>query len=803
MSLMKLASRSTGRSRLLRRKLRRDLGRQPAPFIAVAVTMLLGVALFGAAYDAYRNLLGSYNRVFHELSVADIWVTGGDTDAIAGEVTLIDGVSEVATRVQVDVPMRVGDRKLAGRIVGLPHEPAVNDVYLLDGEEPPAGANDTVLADDHLASEFDLEPGGTVEVFTGGHWRALDVSGRASSGEYLWLARSRQEIISFPDEFGVVFAPDETVQRIVGVAPNQVLVRVEGRSTNAVRDDIDEIAQRHDATDVFTIDEQPSNSALSQDIDGFSQMALLFPLLFLTAAGMASYTVLSRRIHAERSIIGMFRAAGVARSVILRHYLSYGVAAGLAGAVPGILLGLWLARLLTDFYVGFLSIPVTAVSFHPETPVIGIAFGVIAGALAAFAPARQAAATPPAEAMRGIVPVAGGRRTLVERLVPFSSRMSASTRLVLRSIVRNRRRTAMTVSGVVLALLLILVSWSMLDTTTGNLDAQFGERDRSDARVMFAEPASEEDLSRLAAVDGVEVVEPSVVYPVSITTSQGSNETYATTIEALPDDTRLRSFDVIRGRFPEPGRPEIVVGAALRDLLDINVGDTVTVRATDESGTVLAEVDAPVVGFVQETLGTYAYTTMSGLASGLEVDEAPVNAAMVSFADGVDTDAVRAAIEKIDGVGQYRATDSFRELMDDMTGLLIGFVTIMLVIGGVMAATMIFTTASVSIAERTNEVATLRASGVSTSRIARLITAENLLVTALAVAPGLVAGVLGGRAMMSTYTTDQFSFDFLVEPITLVASAGAVFAVALLSQIPGLRALRRLDLGTTVRARAA
>ncbi len=794
-----MASPSTS-NRLLHRKLLRDLGRQRAPFIAVAVTMLLGVALFGASFDAYRNLLGSYDRVFAETHFADIWIGGGDTAAIADRVAGVDGVSEVTTRVRVDVPMRVDGHKLAGRVLGLAGDPVVNDVYVTDGQRPQPDAAGAVLAEDHLAKEFGLHPGDTVEVLVGGSWTPLPVTGRAASAEFLWLARNRQELIAFPDEFGVVFAPDSVAQAITGTGPNQVLVRTSGRSTDAVLSDLEPIVHQLGATDVFTRAEQPSNAALSEDIQGFSQMAFLFPLLFLTAAGMAAYTLLSRRIRSERSVIGMLRAQGVARRTILRHYLGYGVIAGLGGAVPGIVLGLWLARVMTRFYVGFLSLPITAVSFHPETLVIGIAFGLVAGALAALGPARVAASIAPAEAMRGVVPASGGRRTLLERMVPFSSHLSASSRLVVRSISRNRRRTAMTMGGVALSLLLILVSWSMLDTIKGNLDDQYGTYDKSDAQVVFDGLATGADLDQLRAVDGVDLVEPSAIVPVSI---QGPDGTYATILRGLPADTQLRTFHVTDGVSPTSGRRGLVVGAALRSQIGVALGDTVTVTATDEQGRTLATMDLPVVGFVQETLGTFAYTTLDGLAAELGTAAPPVNSALVRFAPGVDGSVMRDRIEALDHVAEYQATASIQQMVDDATALLVGFVTLMLVVGGVLAATMVFTTASVSISERSNEVATLRASGVATGRIARLITAENLIVTAFGVVPGLVLGVLGGRAMMSTYTTDQFSFAFIVEPRTLIASAGAVFLVAVLSQWPGLRAMRRLDLAATVRERSA
>jgi ABC-type antimicrobial peptide transport system permease subunit len=57
--------------------------------------------------------------------------------------------------------------------------------------------------------------------------------------------------------------------------------------------------------------------------------------------------------------------------------------------------------------------------------------------------------------------------------------------------------------------------------------------------------------------------------------------------------------------------------------------------------------------------------------------------------------------------------------------------------------------------------------------------------------------------MMATYTTDQFAFRFLISPTTIAASVGALLVVAAVSQIPGLRSLRRLDIARILRERSA
>ena len=68
----------------------------------------------------------------------------------------------------------------------------------------------------HMAAHFGLRPGDRFAVATADGWTDVDVLGVAASPEYLWPAKSRQEILVLPDDFGVVFAPEAFV---AGLAP--------------------------------------------------------------------------------------------------------------------------------------------------------------------------------------------------------------------------------------------------------------------------------------------------------------------------------------------------------------------------------------------------------------------------------------------------------------------------------------------------------------------------------------------------------------------------------------------------------
>lgn len=786
------------RSSVLRTKLRRDVARQWPQFLAIVVTIMLGVALFAASYDAYRNLRASYDNLHVELRTADLWITGGDTQAIATAANDTAGVDAVTTRLQADIPLRVnGQDKLRGRVVGVPadRQPEVNQLLVLEGSHLREGP--TALVEQHMADHFALSSGDTVEAWDGTRWTDLTVTGAAASTEYIWPARSRQDSITLPDQFGVLFVPTEVAAQLSGGDPNQVLVRFAGSADPASVDELSSRALDLGATEVLTRAEQPSNALLQEDIDGFSQMSVAFPVLFLLAAGMATYVLVTRRVQSERTLIGMMLANGMPRRNVLRHYVGYGLAAGTIGALVGVVAGIAAARTMTDAYLGFIDLPDQAAVFDIRwvTVLGGLAFGVVAGALSVVAPAVLASRVEPADAMRGVVRTSGGRYSLVERLIPPLRRLPARWRLVLRNIGRNRRRTGYTIVGVTLSLLLVLSSWSMLDTMDALLHRQFDEVQRQDARVDLAGPQSPQVLDELRAVDGVAEAEPVLSLPVSLRSAEGS---YASVLQALPRGTDLHGFILPDGSetaLPDDG---VFVGIGARDILGAEPGDALQVRVAEQG--IAFDVQVPLAAYVDEPLGTYAYTSIEQ-AEELTGQALPVTSALLRFESDADRDAIQRAITDLEVVAAYEDSQALARLFDELTGLFYGFVGGMLVLGGLMAFAIMFTTMSVNIMERSREVATLRASGVRLGQLARLISSENLLMTLLGILPGIVAGVIAGDALMRSFSSDLFQLELVIQPTTVLIAVAAIVAVAAISQWPSLRAMRRLDIAAVVRER--
>ncbi|WP_242895510.1 ABC transporter permease, partial [Actinomadura litoris] len=400
----------------------------------------------------------------------------------------------------------------------------------------------------------------------------------------------------------------------------------------------------------------------------------------------------------------------------------------------------------------------------------------------------------PAEAMRGAVPAGGGRGPLawLERAVPAARRLPAGAWLVLRGPARRFRRTLYTMVGVVLALVLILVSWGMLDSSRATVRRQFDQVQRQDAELTLDRPADAATLAALAAVPGVRDAEPSTRLQATVT---GGRASYSTAVVGLRPGTAMHRFLPPGGRARPLPRRGVLLGAALRGELGVGAGDTVGLRLAGGRA-----VRTTVAGFVDEPLGSLAYASLDQVAAWAP-DTRPTTA-LVRFDPGADRAAVERALESRPGVVASTDTRALRRAMDGYLRLFYVFVAVMLVFGGLLAFAVLFATLSVNLAERGTELAALRASGVGRRRLARLVTIENLLVVAAGAVPGLVLGRLATGAFLGAFNSDLMAFQADVRPATFAWSALAVLAVAFLAQRPGLRALARADLAALVRERA-
>lgn len=784
--------------RALGLKRNRDIRRQKWQFIAVLVTVVLGVALFAGMFNAYLNLGSSLESSYERLAMADMTVTGAD-ESFLETVRGIPGVELADERRQSDVPMEIGDTSLVGRVIGMPSDdqPAINQIDIIDGTYLEPGDSTAVLVEEHMASDFDLEVGDTFEIVG----QTVTVTGIVVSPEYLWPAKDRQTLFTPPGTFGVVFSDEANLESIEGPAvQDQVLVLYED---NVVVEDVDSevesAAESANATDIQTLKKQPSNATINEEIGGLQTMAVALPLLFLAAAGMAIYVVITRLVYSQRGVIGTLRASGFKAKTLSRHYRSYGLGVGLVGAAMGAVLGGLMAWGMTAIYTKVFGIPDLVAGIHVPTVLLALIFGAVAGAIASVPPARTVAAMAPAEAMRGDLPSQGGKRSVFETLVPPLRRAPVRWRMTLRGIGRNKRRSTAMVVGVILSAVMILAAAGSMDTMLTAFDRQFNEVAIEDAQAFFAIPVGDPEVESVANATGVMLAEPVIGLG---TTIRNGSKSYTTFLEGYQQGTRVHGFP---NGLPASG---MLVGQAMQELLGVEIGHRVIVELSDLD----TEISVLVQGFLDEPLATLAYMDADALTDAASGANQAVTAEVLAepsftsvkavYDPGASGSLAVEQIENVDGVAAVIDATELRSLLEQFQLFFYVFIGMGLAFGSAMAFALIFNIISVNVAERVSEFATMRASGLTHRQVASMITGETYLLTTIGLVPGLIFGYWAAVAFMNSFSSDQFPIVAEVRPWTFLLTAMGLLVVAGLSLIPAVKAVKRINVGEVVRERA-
>jgi putative ABC transport system permease protein len=784
-------------------KRRRDIREQRWQFVAVLITIVLGVMMFAASYDAYRNLTISYGGTYDRLAFADATVIGS-TDGLAAALREVDGVAEVTERRQADVPMQVGEDVFVGRVVSIPlgEQPAVDRVDVIEGAYPDGSSEG--LVETHMAAQFDMGSGDTARVLAASGPVEVAVVGEAVSPEYLWPARSSQQFFEPPKQFGVVFVAPDVLDAIdpAQVVPQTLVLYEDDADREAVGDEVRDVAIGLGASDVVLQEDQPSNKALELDVTGFEQMAVFFPAMFLLVAGMAAYTLLTRVVYSQQSVIGTLRANGFGQGEVVRHYLSFGLWLGAVGAALGIVAGLPAGWAITAAYTAELGIPDTIREFRLITPVVGVAFGLAVGVLSAWIPARTAVRLSPADAIRGDASARPGGLSAIERIIPPLRRAPVQARMVMRSIGRSKRRSLSVIVAIILAVTLVFSAWGMVDTVTILLDRHFTQVQVQDVDIVTAVPVDDSTIAAIEDVPGVRRAEPVVALEC---VAEGPDGTYSTTLFAYEQDTEVHGFVNESGELPADGA---LVGEAITDEIGIAVGDAARLSLPGLG----AEFEVTARDAVTEPMGSPVYVARDVLeealrdegvqAPGARLAQPGISIVQAVLEDGADREEAIEEIGDLEQVVSASDAQAIYDLLQDYMGLFYLLVGMMLAFGGVLALALIFNVISVNLAERIGELATMRANGLSHRRIGVFVLAENTMLTAMGVVPGMAVAYAAASWLMSTYTSDMLSFDLETHPSTLVLSALSMFLVTAVSLWPGVRAVRNLDIATEVRERS-
>lgn len=570
---------------ILRRKLLRDIGRSKWQFITVIVTVTLGVAFFTALYSSYENLNRSVEYTYEKLNIADFLITLNETPLkVVDEVRSISGVKAAVGRMVLEsrIIPHATEEGVVGRFVSIPSGEAVrvNDVYIVKGADLD-GEEDGVLVEKGFAEKHKLAVGDYLAVGVTDISLRLKVTGIAVSPEQIIPARDNIRHCSvILRDWGVFFVSESVIDRIFNVQDtvNEIAVSVtEPSQRKSIIAAVRNILEPYGVKEVIAKENYPSYKSVKIIVDSLENIGLIFPIFFLTVAATNSYILISRMVARQRPQIGVLLATGYTRRQIIFHYLGFALSIGVIGSVIGPIVGYTVLIPLTRLLATTVNLPFLQIEPSWTVILIAVALSILLTGIAGLLPAWSALQRPPVELMWLQRP-ASGRIVMIERLLPFLSKLSTSWKITYRNIFRNRRRSTFTVIGISLSLSTAFVPFAFMDAMDSSLNLMFNNIQRYDLRATFTQPQNITRVSEVRSWEGVKTVDPLVLMAVPL---KHGDDTHTTLVSGLQEDATLYGIYDFDGKKITVSRQGVLLSKAFREFGNVRVGETVTLDLSE------------------------------------------------------------------------------------------------------------------------------------------------------------------------------------------------------------------------------
>jgi putative ABC transport system permease protein len=785
--------------RPLYHKLYRDLWRLRGQVLAIALVMASGIGVLVMALTAVEALEQTARAYYERYAFADVFARVERAPVrLVERIRAIPGVQSVETRVVRTAILDVAgfEEPVIGQLVSLPErrDSLLNRLAIQHGRIPRPDAPDEVVLSQPFADAQGLALGDTLQAVINGRWRELTVVGIALSPEYVY-AIGPGALMPDDRRYGVLWMGEKALQAafdLDGAFNDVSLGLLRGADGEMVVDRLDELLERYGGIGAYTRKDQISNWFLMNEIEQLRTLSRILPTIFLAVAAFLTNMVMARLIRVERAEIGLLKAFGYRNRTIAAHYLRFVLAIGAVGVLIGWMAGYWLGYYDTRLYADFYHFPFLLYQPGPRAFLVAAVVSVSAALVGAISSVRRAAALPPAEAMRPPSPPMF-RRTRFGRL-GLARWLEQPTRILLRQIIRWPGRSFVTSAGIGMSVAVLITSMQWLDAIDHIVDVYFLEAQAQDVTVGFAEPRSSEVTRDLARLPGVVTTEPMRAVNAKLRAGPREEREAVQGVPAVQELYQVYDASGHAVKLPPDG---LVISSMLGDLLEVGLGDRVTVEVLEGRRPTF---EVPVVEVFETYIGSPAYMQIDALAR-LMHERAKVTSVHLRV-DPAQAAALFRELKTVPSVSavtiKEAAVTTFHETMARTLTI---FVSFFVVFACTLAFGVTYNAARIALSERGRELATLRVLGFTRGEISYILLGEIALLTLVALPLGCLAGHGLARLIVHGFATELYRVPFVVDASTYGWSIVIGLAATLASALLVRARLDRLDLIAVLKTR--
>lgn len=353
----------------------------------------------------------------------------------------------------------------------------------------------------------------------------------------------------------------------------------------------------------------------------------------------------------------------------------------------------------------------------------------------------------------------------------------------------------MTVLGIGGCMGLLLVGFGLKDSIMAIGDRQFGYIRTYSSTLALEEDAGEAEKTALMerARQDSQIEEAMWAYEKTIDVGKGEKEksSYLTVIE---DTGKLPDFIALQDRTTkekyELDDSGVIVTEKLAKLLDLSEGDTIWLKEGERD-----RVEVTVSHVVENYYFHYIYMTES-LYEQLYGETPEYNEILT--VNEADDEAFEEQFQehymKEDGVLNVSFISSISDRVEDMLKSMNTVIYVLVIAAGLLAFIVLYNLNNINISERKRELATLKVLGFYDREVTGYVTRENLCLTLIGCAAGVVIGQILHRYVIVTAEIDLMMFGREINGISYVISILLTFLFSVIVNVFMHFHLKKVDM---------
>ena len=557
----------------------------------------------------------------------------------------------------------------------------------------------------------------------------------------------------------------------------------------------DEVAKIENPT-WYILDRNQNSGYASfiQDTESIENLSMVFPIVFFAIAILVSLTSMTRMVEEERQEIGTLKALGYNKFHISLKYIIYSSLACIIGAIIGMNIGFQLLpRIVWDMYEMMYTMPSITVLYNYEYSTLGLFLIYICIVGATLYSILKELKDAPATLLRPKAPKLG-KRVLLERITPIWKRLNFSQKVTIRNIFRYKKRFLMTIIGIFGCTSLILAGFGLKDSISKILPYQYEKIFNYDIQVSLKSALDNENRQELITnlKNNAQINEVVETYMISGTASKEENQEDIQII--VPQDNNeldkvIKLYDLKENKI-NLNEDGIVITDKLAQLINAKVGDTITVKDTND-----VEKELKIVNIAENYISHYVYMSKSLYEKIYEENCIP-NVLLIQdkeLTKEQESDLSREIVEQ-NQVSTVSLTSTIMTTLDDTMNSLNYVVIILIVSAGLLAFVVLYNLSNVNISERIRELATIKVLGFYDKEVYSYINRETTLLTIIGIILGLGGGYLLNFYIIGTCEIDMLRFVKVIDPLSYLYAILITVAFTIIVNIFTYFALKKIDM---------